>query len=79
MIGYLTLLIAQARVTVGSFGVARIYALLGVLQIALLVVMHDSVGSIITALIAVQGVLLLVVLAALFRPVKRADDLRSDA
>jgi hypothetical protein len=48
-----------------------------VLQIALLVVMHDSVGSIITALTAVQGVLLLVVLAALFRPVKRPDELPS--
>jgi len=78
VIGYLTLLIAQARVTVGAFGVARIYAVFGVLQIALLVVMHDSVGTIITALIVVQGALLLVVLAALFRPIKRVDDLRSD-
>jgi O-antigen/teichoic acid export membrane protein len=79
VIGYLTLLIAQARVTVGAFGVARIYAVFGVLQIALLVVMHDSVGSIITALIVVQGALLLIVLAALFRPIKRVDDSRSDA
>jgi hypothetical protein len=79
VIGYLTLLIAQARVTVGAFGVARIYGIFGVLQIALLVLMHDSVGSIITALIIVQGVLLLVVLAALFRPVSPVDDLRSDA
>jgi O-antigen/teichoic acid export membrane protein len=79
VIGYLTLLIAQARVTVGAFGVARIYAVFGVLQIALLAVMHDSVGSIITALFAVQSVLLLVVLGALFVPVRRVDDLRSDA
>lgn len=77
VIGCLTLLIAQARVTVGAFGVARLYAVFGVLQIALLVVMHDSVGSIITALIAVQGALLLVVLAALFWPVKPTDELLS--
>ncbi|HEX3069202.1 MAG TPA: lipopolysaccharide biosynthesis protein [Thermoanaerobaculia bacterium] len=78
VISCLTLLIAQARVTVGAFGVARIYAGFAVLQLALIAFMHDSVSSIITALIAVQGVLLLVVLAALFLPVRRADDSRTD-
>jgi O-antigen/teichoic acid export membrane protein len=70
MLGYLTLLIAQARVTVGAFGVARVYAVFALVQVVVLLFVHDSVTSIIAVLYAVSCAMLIVVIAALFRPLK---------
>jgi O-antigen/teichoic acid export membrane protein len=70
VLGYLILLIAQARVTVGAFGVARVYAAFAVVQVIVLFFVHDSTMSIIAAMYAVSCVMLIVVIAALFRPLK---------
>lgn len=70
MLGYLTLLIAQARVTVGAFRVAHVYAAFALVQVIVLFFVHDSVTSIIAALYAVSGTMLIVVIAALFRPLE---------